>query len=59
MRGPIRFSAANEEGEREARVGQGRRLSTLGWGGVHSQNSLVYLQCLAPPYRVTKLLLQL
>lgn len=64
MRGPICFGAANVVEDGEVRTGAGG-LSTLGRGGGkrqeggHSRNSLVYLQCLAPPYRVTKPLLRL
>lgn len=70
MRGPICFGAANEEVDGKVRTwGGGRRGAAAGgfplWGvegageEPRSRNSLVYLQCLAPTYRVTKLLLQL
>lgn len=57
MRGPICFPVASEErGERRSNGGvQGVGGGMQGWG---NQNSLVCLQCLAPPYRVTKPWLQ-
>lgn len=70
MRGPICFGAANEEVDGKVRT-WGMGWAGAGWAshfgawrvwvgeGPPSRNSLVYLQCLAPTYRVTKLLLQL
>lgn len=56
MHGPICFAAANEG---RAGVGGGGVSFHFGGEGGANRNSLVYLQCLAPRYRVTKLLPQL